>query len=163
MEPQIFLLLGTNLGNRPQNLERAIFAIAENIGSIRKMSSVYKTAAWGKTDQAEFYNQVVLITTSLDPLALLAQVVNIEKILGRVRTEKWGPRLIDIDILFYDQLIIENESLTIPHPGIPGRRFTLVPLCEIAPGFIHPQLNKEISVLLDECEDPLAVEPVTRD
>jgi len=163
MEPHIFLLLGTNEGNRPENLTNAIAAIREKIGRIRRMSSVYRTAAWGKRDQQDFYNQVLEVESPLDPLAVLEQVVMTEKALGRVRTEKWGPRIIDIDILFYGQLIIQNESLTIPHPGIPDRKFTLVPLCEISPGFIHPLFNKTIKELLSDCIDSLVVEPVTGD
>jgi 2-amino-4-hydroxy-6-hydroxymethyldihydropteridine diphosphokinase len=161
MESQIFLLLGTNDGNRRENLRGAIFLIAEKIGYILQASSVYQTAPWGQIDQPDFYNQVVRVASSLEPESLLSLVLSIEKELGRTRAEKWGPRVIDIDILFYGHLVIDTGSLTIPHPEIQNRRFTLVPMNEIAPDFIHPRLNREIGQLLKICQDPLPVTAVT--
>jgi 2-amino-4-hydroxy-6-hydroxymethyldihydropteridine diphosphokinase len=157
MKSEVFLLLGTNLGNTRMNLERARIYI-KNIGNIVTESSVYRTKAWGKTDQPDFYNQVLGIITSIEPEELLQKVLSIESEIGRERKEKWGPRIIDIDILFYENRIVELENLFIPHPGIPSRRFVLEPLAEIAPDFIHPLLKKNIRTLLKECPDILEVE-----
>jgi 2-amino-4-hydroxy-6-hydroxymethyldihydropteridine diphosphokinase len=159
MNRGIFLLLGTNKGARINNLEQAAVAIELLPARIVKKSSIYCTAAWGKTDQEDFYNQVIEIEigTELNPHALLAALQNIEVDMGRVRAEKWGPRIIDIDILFFGNLVVHKQVLTIPHPGIPDRKFTLVPLNEIAPDFEHPTLKKTTKKLLDECSDPLQV------
>jgi 2-amino-4-hydroxy-6-hydroxymethyldihydropteridine diphosphokinase len=157
MNRGIFLLLGTNNGARINNLEQAAVAIELLPARILNKSSIYCTAAWGKTDQEDFYNQVIEIETELNPHTLLADLQNIELAMGRVRVEKWGPRIIDIDILFYGDLVVHNEVLTIPHPGIPDRKFTLVPLNEIAPDFEHPTLKKTVQKLLHECSDPLEV------
>jgi 2-amino-4-hydroxy-6-hydroxymethyldihydropteridine diphosphokinase len=159
MNHNIFLLLGTNLGDRLQNLALA----QQKIGSfcnIINMSSIYVTEAWGKTDQPAFYNQVLEVVSDLDPHKLLALLLEIEKEIGRVRLEKWGPRVIDIDLLFYNNQVINEDDLIVPHPGIPNRRFTLLPLHEIAPDMIHPLLKKNISTLLNECTDTLRVEKI---
>jgi len=153
MEGGIFLLLGTNLGDRLSNLEEAI----TRIGSVTRRSSVYETGAWGKTEQPEFLNQVIEIKSDLDPRELLLKILDIEIAMGRVRVEKWGTRLIDIDILFYRNEIIDEAELKIPHPQIQNRRFTLEPLNELAPDLEHPILKKTIRQLLDECNDPLPV------
>jgi len=153
MEGGIFLLLGTNLGDRLSNLEEAI----TRIGSVTRRSSVYETGAWGKTEQPEFLNQVIEIKSDLDPRELLQKILDIEIAMGRVRVEKWGTRLIDIDILFYRNEIIDEAELIIPHPQIQNRRFTLEPLNELAPDLEHPILKKTIRQLLDECNDPLPV------
>jgi 2-amino-4-hydroxy-6-hydroxymethyldihydropteridine diphosphokinase len=155
----IFLLLGSNLGDRETNLEVARSKI-QSIARIRKLSGVYKTAPWGKPDQPAFYNQVIAIETAMVPDELLNALLSIEMALGRERHEKWGSRVIDIDILFYKNDIISNERLKIPHPQIANRRFTLVPLQEIAPELVHPVLGKSITELLGECEDRLEVERV---
>lgn len=157
MNHNVFLLLGSNLGDRSENLARARNEIS-SVATIVTASSVYRTAAWGKTDQPEFFNQVLFVNTTLGPEALLEQLLNIEMKLGRTRKERWGSRIIDIDLLFYDQLEITTDKLTVPHPGIPFRRFTLAPLHEIAPQFRHPVLNRTIQELLDACADPMAVE-----
>ncbi|WP_338873304.1 2-amino-4-hydroxy-6-hydroxymethyldihydropteridine diphosphokinase [Spirosoma sp. SC4-14] len=148
-----FLLLGANLGNRIQTLQRAVGLIAERVGSVTQQSSWYETAPWGVTDQPAYVNQVIAVETDLKPDALLEQTQAIEQQLGRVRFEKWGARLIDIDILYYDQEIVLTKSLTIPHPYLHQRRFTLVPLAEIAPNFEHPVLQKTSRELLAVCED----------
>ena len=156
---RVFLLLGTNLGDRLQNLSAALQHIDARVGPLVRKSSVYSTAAWGHTDQPDFYNQVVETLPRLQAEALLQEVLNIERDMGRVRIKKWGERLIDIDVLFFGNLHIQGETLTVPHPQIPNRRFTLTPLAEIAGTMVHPVLNKTIDTLLKECTDPL---PVTR-
>jgi 2-amino-4-hydroxy-6-hydroxymethyldihydropteridine diphosphokinase len=153
----VFLLLGTNLGDRFENLLVARNHVAITTGKIITESSIYETAAWGKTDQGPFLNQVIEIETDSTPTALLAQLLSIESIMGRVREEKWGPRLIDLDILLYDEIIVQSESLTIPHPALHRRRFTLIPLAEIAANIVHPVLQKSIATLLKECSDDSAV------
>jgi 2-amino-4-hydroxy-6-hydroxymethyldihydropteridine diphosphokinase len=157
MNAGIYLLLGTNIGDRNKNLGIALAAIEHSAGRIKKKSAVYQTEAWGKTDQSAFLNQVVEIETKLDPSTLLNEILSIEKIMGRERKDKWGERIIDIDILFFGLEKIESNNLTIPHPQLAKRRFTLVPLNELIPGFIHPVLQKKISELLEECIDPLEV------
>jgi 2-amino-4-hydroxy-6-hydroxymethyldihydropteridine diphosphokinase len=157
MNNGIFLLLGTNQGDKTKNLKQAIAAIGRLPAVIINESSIYRTAAWGKTDQHEFYNQVIEIGTVLTPQQLLKNILEIETDMGRVRNEKWGPRIIDIDILFYQDAAVNDDNLTIPHPGITGRRFTLIPLVEIAPEFTHPVLKKSMEVLLFECTDSLEV------
>jgi len=153
----IFLLLGSNLGDRSGNIERATKYISNLIGPILKSSSTYETMAWGIEDQQDFLNQVLKISTSLPPKQLLEQLLQIEEAMGRIRQVKWGARLIDLDILFYNDMIIESENLIIPHPGIPDRRFTLVPLAEIAGVQIHPKIGLPIDSLLSNCTDSLEV------
>ncbi|GAB3983683.1 2-amino-4-hydroxy-6-hydroxymethyldihydropteridine diphosphokinase [Spirosoma terrae] len=154
----LILLLGANLGDRVDTLRKAVSLIKERIGSIDQQSSLYKTAAWGVTEQPDFLNQVVRIDTDLTPESVLEQTQRIEQELGRIRREKWGARAIDIDILYYDQRIILTETLTIPHPYLHQRRFTLVPLAEVAPDFVHPVLQKTTLELLAGCEDTGEVE-----
>lgn len=157
MENGIFLLLGTNQGDRSRNLTAAKQLIEERAGKIVRFSSVYRTAAWGNHDQPEFYNQAIDVSTGLSPQQLLTHILEIELELGRRRLEKWGPRIIDIDILFFHQQVINDSNLTVPHPRMPERRFALAPLAEIAPTFHHPVLHKDVSTLLHECKDPLPV------
>jgi 2-amino-4-hydroxy-6-hydroxymethyldihydropteridine diphosphokinase len=155
----VYLLLGSNLGNRNQNLAQAIELIEQRVGSLIGKSSIYETAAWGKTDQPGFLNIALSVTTVLEPLSLLREVLQIEADLGRVREEKWGARLIDIDIILYgEQQIDVPGELQIPHPEMQNRKFVLEPLQEIAPTVFHPQLKKTISELLVNLEDPLFVE-----
>ncbi|ELR68100.1 2-amino-4-hydroxy-6-hydroxymethyldihydropteridine pyrophosphokinase [Fulvivirga imtechensis AK7] len=139
-------------------LEKARAKISHRLGIIIKKSALYETAAWGKTDQPSFYNQVIEVKSAITPVDMLAAINIIEEELGRVRREKWGERVIDIDILYYSNRVISLEKLNIPHPGIQDRRFTLVPLVEIAPDFLHPFLKKTNQQLLNECTDPLEVE-----
>ncbi len=153
----IYLLLGTNLGNRLNNLTRAQQYLEESAGKIIKRSSVYETKAWGKSNQPDFLNQVIILQSHLNPGQLLDQIHTIENQLGRIRKEKWGERFIDIDILYYKSEVTQLPHLTIPHPEIQNRRFTLVPLCEIASNFIHPVLNKTQLALLETCTDHLPV------
>lgn len=126
-------------------------------GSIVNESSIYETAAWGNTKQASFLNKVISIRTKLPPDDLMKKLLEIEQELGRVRTEKYGPRTIDLDILFYDALIYHSAIVTLPHPAIQDRKFVLIPLAELSPGKIHPVYKKTINTLLKECADQLAV------
>lgn len=153
----IFLLLGSNLGNRVEVLNKAIEALENKGVAILNKSSVYETAAWGKEDQQAFLNQVLQVKTSMEAQELLKVILKIELELGRVRKVKWGERLIDIDILYFNDLVHKDKVLEIPHPGIPDRRFTLIPLVEINPNFIHPKLELSQKELLDNCEDNLEV------
>ena len=149
----VYLLLGSNLGDRQQILAKAIELIDEKVGVIVSQSKNYETKAWGKTDQPDFLNIAVCITTKLMPIEVLEQTQAIEERLGRVRIEKWGARLIDIDIIFYEQQIVDvPHRLHIPHPLVQERVFALAPLAEIAPDFVHPVLQKTISTLLHEIE-----------
>ena len=152
-----YLLIGGNVGNRQQNLQQAVTAINNSCGRVLQQSAVYETAAWGKTDQQAFLNQALLIHTDFTPHQLLEHALEAEALLGRVRKEKYGPRLIDIDILFFNNDIIRETALIIPHPEVQNRRFALAPLVEIAPKLLHPVLHKTISQLLDECPDMLEV------
>ena len=156
---RIFLLLGGNLGDRAANLARARRHLQITCGPILKASAIYTTAAWGVTDQPDFLNQALLIESDLAPKALLQTVLRIEQEIGRVRLQKWGARTIDIDILFYDNIIIQTPDLVIPHPELQNRRFVLAPLAEIAGGLIHPLLNSSILELLHTCPDTSAVAP----
>lgn len=150
---ETILLLGSNLGNLLQNLNDAKQRISESIGLVSKESSIYQTAPWGVTNQPDFLNQVVIVKTSLDPPALLSATMLIEQNMGRRRKDKWEARVIDLDILFYQDEVMNEKSLIIPHPGIPHRRFTLEPLAEIVPNLVHPVLKKTIAELLAECGD----------
>jgi 2-amino-4-hydroxy-6-hydroxymethyldihydropteridine diphosphokinase len=157
---KVYLLTGGNVGDSLKTLQKANGLIQERIGTIIKSSSVYKTAAWGKTDQNDFLNQVLEVETSLFPVELMDTLLEIEMELGRKRLEKYGPRIIDLDILFYDDLVLNSERLTIPHSQIQFRRFVLEPLNEIEPELVHPVLKKSITVLLKDCPDVLEVKPL---
>lgn len=152
-----YLLTGGNRGNRKENLATAYTYIGQQCGNITNASSLYETAAWGKADQPSFLNQSLEIQTRLTSRQLLKKILNIEKQMGRVREEKYGPRLIDIDILLFNEEVHNQPRLKIPHPELQNRRFVLVPLAEIAPKIIHPVLKKTIIELLAVCPDILEV------
>jgi 2-amino-4-hydroxy-6-hydroxymethyldihydropteridine diphosphokinase len=154
---KVFLLIGGNMGDRLQNLHQAIALLSATCGQVIQQSAVYETAAWGKTDQPAFLNQALLLTTALTPHELITTILSVEEKMGRLRMEKNGPRVIDIDIIFYNELVMHEPHLTIPHPQLQNRRFVLVPLYEIAPQFVHPVFHKTIAQLLEECVDDLAV------
>jgi 2-amino-4-hydroxy-6-hydroxymethyldihydropteridine diphosphokinase len=147
-----YLLLGSNMGNSRQQLTLAIKNISLQIGTVTRQSKLYTTAAWGNTNQPDFLNQVIIAETELSDLQTIKSILNIEIKMGRVRTEKNAPRIIDIDILFFNKEIINEKILTVPHPEIQNRRFALVPLNELSPGFKHPVLKKLI-----DCADTLDV------
>lgn len=153
---KVYLLLGSNLANPLHQLSVARNKISR-FAEIISESSVYQTKAWGKTDQPDFLNQVLLINTEQSPEGTLDHMLVIENSMGRVRSEKNAPRLIDIDILFYNSDIVREKNLSIPHPRIAERRFVLIPLHEIAHDYIHPVSNLSVAELLSECTDPLQV------
>lgn len=152
-----YLLIGGNMGDRLVLLQQAVSKIEASAGTILKKSSVYETAAWGKTDQHAFLNQALLVATGLEPEPLLHQLLAIEQEMGRQRKERFGPRLMDIDIIFFNKQVINTADLTVPHPQMHLRRFVLQPLAEIAPDYLHPQLNTTVQELLAVCTDPLKV------
>ena len=140
----VYLLLGSNLGNRKGIIDKAVELLSQKVGVIILKSKDYETAPWGVTDQPDFLNLVISIQTRLEPLQILEITQSIENQLGRVRKEKWGARLIDIDILFYGNEIIDEPNLKIPHPLLQERDFALSPLAEIAPNFVHPVLGETV-------------------
>lgn len=152
-----YILTGGNLGHREENLRRARVAIEQKCGSITRASALYETEAWGLKDQGPFLNQALELRTGLGAKDLLGTLLSIELSLGRVRDVKYGPRIIDIDIIFFNHEVIEVPGLVVPHPQLHLRRFALEALAEIAPGYIHPVFNKPVSQLLAECTDTLAV------
>ncbi len=156
-----YLLIGGNLGNRSANLQKAMQLIEQNCGQVVQTSAIYETAAWGLTNQPAFYNQALKIHTNLPPESLMDALLLIEKEMGRVRTIKLGPRTIDLDMIFYNMLVLNSEKLVLPHPALSQRRFVLLPLFEIAPGFIHPVFQKNIEQLLKDCPDQLDVQKLS--
>ncbi|MBS3915065.1 MAG: 2-amino-4-hydroxy-6-hydroxymethyldihydropteridine diphosphokinase [Bacteroidetes bacterium] len=157
MTNQAFLCTGSNMENPQHQMEIAETQIALELGKIIGKSKIYSSEPWGNPDQETFLNQVIQIETKLSPQMLLKKILDIEIKMGRSRIQKWGPRIIDIDILFYGDHIIHMEGLQIPHPQMQNRRFVLMPLCEIAPDFIHPELLVSVKQLLEKCEDSLSV------
>ena len=153
MENTAYILLGTNLGDRVKYLNLAKTEITRKDILVVGSSSIYSTKPWGVEDQPDFLNQVLKIQTTFSPRELLTELLEIEKTAGRTRENKWGPRTLDIDILFYNEDIVDLPDLTIPHPQLHLRRFTLEPLNEIAPDLIHPGLKLSINKLLDVCPD----------
>ena len=151
------ILLGSNTGNSSQNLEMAKTYMVRNVGEITLFSRSYTTEPWGKSDQPFFLNQVAVIDTVLTARQLINVLLLIEKKMGRKRVVNWEPRLIDLDILFFNEEVVSEVGLIIPHPHLHERRFTLVPLAEIMPGFIHPVFHKDIQTLLSELKDNLKV------
>ncbi len=153
----IYLLLGSNMGNSKARLLKAVVQIEKQIGTVIRQSGLYSTAAWGNANQPDFLNQVIIVETKLSAPQTMQTILNIEKKMGRIRTFKNAPRVIDIDILFFNKEIIEQEHLSIPHPQIQNRRFVLVPLNQLSPNLKHPILNKTVHQLLINCSDKLNV------
>lgn len=151
MSHTVYLALGTNLGDRLANLQSAVAAL-QPVVSVRQVSPVYETAPWGYADQPNFLNQVVEAETRLAPVDLLDYLKRLEAALGREASFQNGPRQIDIDILFYDQAVVHTDRLDVPHPRLRGRAFVLAPLADLAPGLVHPLLNKSVKDLLAETD-----------
>ena len=156
-EHSVYLLLGSNLSDRIATLKAATALLAAQVGEIKTVSKYYETQAWGKTNQPDFINQALEVRTKLTPHAVLSGILQIEKDLGRTRTEKWAERTIDIDILLYDNQVINLPDLIIPHPHLHERNFALIPLMEIAGEIEHPLLHKTIEDIYFDCIDPLEV------
>ncbi len=153
----VYLLLGSNLGDREKYISKALELIRSEIGSITGLSSLYQTAAWGNTQQPDFVNQVVKVITNLNPQKLLNSVLVIESKIGRTRIEKWSARTIDIDILFYGDQVISLAELVVPHPYLHQRRFTLMPLIELDADLVHPVLKQTVTELYNQLDDNLSV------
>lgn len=153
----VFLLLGGNMGDRLKYLEGAVKQIDSQIGRVISVSGVFQTQSWGKTDEPDYLNQAVKVSTDKPARQVLELALAIERELGRERKEKWGSRTIDIDILLYGDAIINEPDLVVPHPGLPLRRFALEPLSEIGGNFVHPVLRKTINDLKNEVSDGLIV------
>ncbi|MBC6110823.1 2-amino-4-hydroxy-6-hydroxymethyldihydropteridine diphosphokinase [Pedobacter fastidiosus] len=153
-----YLLLGSNLGNRAEILDQAIQLVGKNIGNVSEKSSLYETDAWGKTDQPVFLNQAIAVNTTLTAVEVLDRALEIEQKLGRIRKEKWGERLIDIDLILYGNEVINIEDkLQVPHPQMQFRKFVMEPLNEIASEVVHPILNITISEITKNITDNLEV------
>jgi 2-amino-4-hydroxy-6-hydroxymethyldihydropteridine diphosphokinase len=152
-----YLLTGGNIGDREASLQQARDLLAKHCGEITAASGLYETAAWGNTEQAAFLNQALELTTALNAKQLIRRILKIEKMMGRERKEKYGPRNIDIDILLFNDEVHNLSFLKIPHPEMQNRRFALLPLAEIAADLTHPVLKKTIKKLLADSPDALAV------
>lgn len=155
----MFFLLGSNLGDRAAYLAIARKQIAQQIAPLLRCSKIYETEPWGPLQQPYFLNQALEIESTRNPKALLTSALAIEQRLGRGRRKRSAPRNIDIDLLYCGTEIINSPALTLPHPGIEKRRFTLVPMAEIAPTWLHPVLRRTQRQLLAACRDPLSVRP----
>ncbi len=152
-----YLLTGGNLGNREETLSRAKDIIALKCGQVQAESALYETEAWGVKDQNLFLNQALKVNTTQTAHELLKTILIIEQQMGRVRDIRYGPRIIDIDILFFDLQVIKEPGLTVPHPELHNRRFALQCLAELTPHLVHPLFDKTVERLLRECTDPLKV------
>ena len=156
---KVYLGLGSNQGDRAAHLANARQEIANQIGKLDRVSDIYESAPWGLIEQPWFLNQVVRVITPMDPWAVLEGVKYIEKKIGRLETVKWGPRLIDIDILFYNHIRLLSPDLQIPHLYLHRRAFVLWPLADIAPGLVHPAYNKTVLQLIEENDDDGQIRP----
>jgi len=158
---KVYLLLGSNLGDRKQLISDAITQIEAQIGRVVQQSALYETAAWGREDQPGFLNVAIGVNTVLNPMEVLEKALSIESDLGRVRHEHWGSRLIDIDLILFDDLTVdEGAVLQIPHPQMQYRKFVLEPLAALIPNYKHPLLQKTILELLESLNDNLAVSKI---
>lgn len=153
----VYLITGGNIGDAKQQLSTAAALLEQYCGTIIDRSAVYETEPWGNANQDNFLNQVLVIETKLSAKEVMKAIVDIEKRMGRERKEKNGPRVIDIDMLFFNHQIINEPELVVPHPRLRQRRFVLEPLNEVAPAYIHPIFYKTVRQLLDECTDTLKI------
>ena len=153
----VYLSLGSNIGDRKDNLLKALAMISSRGGEITKISSLYESEPWGYQSCHQFLNAVIVVETTLYPDEILSDIKDIEKQLGREQSESQGyeDRPIDIDILFYDTLVLETDKLIIPHPHLEKRKFVLAPIAEIAPSFVHPLLHKKMKELNEACTDSI--------
>jgi 2-amino-4-hydroxy-6-hydroxymethyldihydropteridine diphosphokinase len=156
----IYLILGSNLGSRFESIAKAIGLIRERIGSIEAASSIYKTEPWGYEHQPHYLNQVIRINTILTPKELLDEINKIEVECGRIRNGRWRERVLDIDILYYNNEVIKSDEIEIPHPQIQNRLFTLIPLCELVGEEVHPVSGKTQKQMLEACSDTLKVNKI---
>lgn len=156
----VFIIIGGNLGNRLQNLKKAASLIEQKAGVIKKLSALYETEPWGTKEQPHYYNQVLELLTPLEADSLMQIFLQIEQQMGRVRTAKYNARTIDIDILFFNNEVINTGLLTVPHPRLHQRRFVLQPLAEIAPELVHPVLEQTVTELLRNTKDDTGVKEV---
>ncbi len=155
---RVYLLLGGNLGDVEDTFEKAIEEVNTRCGKVVDCSSIYETEPWGFFTDSKFLNQIIVAETEKDAAEILKIVLQIEKDLGRVRySRQYTSRVIDIDILFYDQMIIDDANLIVPHPKFQERNFAIIPMMEIDPDFNHPELNKTILEIKQECNDELQV------
>jgi 2-amino-4-hydroxy-6-hydroxymethyldihydropteridine diphosphokinase len=154
---KVYLLIGGNMGDRMANIKMAQDYLDQEAGKLMQRSAVYETEAWGFKDQPAFLNQAILLHTHLDASTLMETLLSIELKMGRKRAVPMGPRTIDLDIIYFNEEIIDHNLLTIPHPRLAERRFVLLPISEIAPNYIHPVFQKNNATLLKECGDSLAV------
>jgi 2-amino-4-hydroxy-6-hydroxymethyldihydropteridine diphosphokinase len=144
----VYIGIGSNLGDREKNCSRSVDFLEKNGIVIRQESSLYETIPWGLRDQPLFLNMVIKVETELKPQELLELLKNVEIEVGREKSSRWGPRIIDLDILLYDDIALNEETLTVPHPYLHKRDFALIPLCEIAPDVKHPVLQLTMRELL---------------
>ena len=155
---EVYLSFGSNVGDRGANIKSALKHLNDLGVKKKKLSSLYETEPWGNSNQSSFLNMVGLFVSSLPPSGLMNEILRIENLMGHRREKKWEPRIIDIDILFYGNEIINEIGLMIPHPEIENRKFVLIPMEEIASEFVHPVIKKSMRIILNECSDGLMVE-----
>lgn len=154
---KVYLLTGSNIGDRKKNLDLAKEKIRKAIGAVEAQSKIYETQPWGLADQDDFLNQALEVRTPLTPREVLKQAKKIEEEMGRVKSEKWVARLIDIDLIFFDEMVLQEDGLVLPHPHFHERNFALVPVMELVPEMLHPVLHQTVEDLYWDSKDDLDV------